>query len=220
MPVLPAGFGNEALDLIALQVPQRIPGACKGAPDFFRPGIADFWEHLANALPRRFVIRVHDHLDIAGDVFYMGLLEKAQAGAHFKGHAAPGQLHLEFHAVVVRPVEHRQFVERPALVPEFTDALHHKLRLLLRRVAGNRDGAGPALPGRLQLFMKLVLVVDDAGVGQPQYFRGAAVVGLELEQMGARIALGEVEDVGEVGAPETVDALRVIPHHHDAAAPR
>ena len=55
----------------------------------------------------------------------------------------------------------------------------------------------------------------DDGVGQVQDGLGAAVVLLQLDEAGAGEEAGEFHDIAEIGAPEGIDALGVVPHGHD-----
>ena len=50
----------------------------------------------------------------------------------------------------------------------------------------------------------------DRGVGERDDLGGGTVIDRQLEDAGARVALGELEDVVVVGAPEPVDGLRVV----------
>ena len=72
----------------------------------------------------------------------------------------------------------------------------------------------------LQGLRKLAQVGGDGGVGQGEDFRRAAVVGLDLEDLGAGVALREFQDVGEVGSAPRIDALGVVADGHEVAVPQ
>ncbi len=70
---------------------------------------------------------------------------------------------------------------------------------------------------RSELLLELALVVHDGGVGEGEDRRRRPVVGLEAEDGAALVALGEAQDVVEVGAAEGVDGLGVVADDHDVA---
>src|SRR5262249_2404265 len=63
-------------------------------------------------------------------------------------------------------------------------------------------------------------VVGDHGVRGGQDPLGRAIVLLELDHPGVGEVILEVEDVADLGAPEAVDRLRVIPHDREVAMAR
>ena len=65
------------------------------------------------------------------------------------------------------------------------------------------------------LLWNPVVVVRNHAVGSVHDVLGRAVVLLQAEQFRFRIVLSEAEDVLDTGAPETVDALRVVTDHAD-----
>ena len=67
------------------------------------------------------------------------------------------------------------------------------------------------------VLAQLGLVVFDDGVGRLHDVLGGAVVLLQLEDLQLRVVALEIEDVGDVGAAEGVDALGVVAHHADVA---
>ena len=67
---------------------------------------------------------------------------------------------------------------------------------------------------------ELAQVGGNGGVGQSENFRRAAVVGLDLEDLGAGMVLGEFQDVGEISTPPGVDALGVVSDGHEVSVPQ
>ena len=101
------------------------------------------------------------------------------------------------------------------------DLAQHEVGLVIL-VEGGLDGDllahSPVGPQRLTLA---ALVVADDGVGRIKDMLGGTVVLLETNGAGAGVLLFKIEDVLNVGAAETVDALVIVAHHADVAiAPR
>ena len=89
--------------------------------------------------------------------------------------------------------------------------------LRLIEVGGRTDHLNPGslVILRPHLLGHPVLVVLDDGVGRIHDVLRGTVVLLQLEDARARIVALEIEDVLDVGATETVDALRIVAHHAD-----
>ena len=101
-------------------------------------------EHLEYPLPGDLVGGVDHHPQEGDHILDVGLLEEPKAAPDLEGDVPPGQLHLEFHAVIVGPVEDGDLVQGHALVPQFQDALGHELRLLDHIPQRGDDGHYPA----------------------------------------------------------------------------
>ena len=108
------------------------------------------------------------------------------------------------------PVEDGHPVQADPLLVALEDLLAEEFRLLVGVGGGDHDRAHPRRPGRLERLGEPRDVVPDRGVGERDDLGGRAVVDRQLEDAGARVALGELEDVVVVGAPEPVDRLRVV----------
>ena len=111
-------------------------------------------------------------------------------------------------------------VQVQPFLAQFEHALGDEGGLLGGIAAGHEHGLRAGFARGRELLGELVDVRGDGGVGDVQDLRRAAVVGFDLVDLRARIALGELEDVLEVRAAPGVDALRVVAHDHDVVMPR
>ena len=97
-------------------------------------------------------------------------------------------------------------------------ALGDEGRLLVRVAAGDQRWVHSGAMTGCQLLLELAGVAPNAGIGELQDLRNGPVVDLQLEDLGARIALREPEDVVVVRTAKCVDALTVVANHHQVAA--
>ena len=167
-------------------------------------------EHLEYPLPGYLVGGVDHHPQEGDHVLDVGLLEEAEAAPDLEGYVPPGQLHLQFHAVVMGAVEDGYLAQGYTFVSQLQDPLGHEFRLLDHVPQGGDDRHDPARLDGLQVLLELPGIVGDGMVGEIEDLRGAPVVRLEPVDPGLGIALRELEDILEIGAPEGVDALGVI----------
>jgi hypothetical protein len=86
-------------------------------PKLLRRPCADSREQPDHPFERHFVARIHHKLQKSRHIFHVRLLEKTQSARDLKRNPVPRELHLEFHGVVVRPVQHRDILQvHPFLV--------------------------------------------------------------------------------------------------------
>ena len=102
----------------------------------------------------------------------MTLLEEAGPGADLVRDAASGQLDLQLERLVVGAVENREVRERVPLVVPLEQPLRDEARLL--GDVGQRDDRGqrPLAARGAKVFLELLLVVRDRGVGERQDLGG------------------------------------------------
>ena len=189
------------------------PARQQGGPDRLRRGRPDPRRHLEAALQRQLVPGVADEAQVGQHVLHVGRLEEADAGADHEGDPAPRQLELDLHRVVVGPVEDRDLGERHPLVAQLQHPLRREGGLLEEIAARHQRRQWPVGPHAGELLLELLEVAGDRGVGQREDLWRRAVVDGEREAAGLRVTLLELEDVGEVGAAEPVDALGVVTDH-------
>ncbi len=145
---------------------------------------------------------VGDHTHIGGDIFNMGLFEKSYPGANLKRNVPADKLHLNFHRMIMGPVEDSDIAGRHTRSHKLIDSLADEFRLphdIFRRHQHRTGSRGPDRPER---FWKLVFVVFDGQVCQIQNFRRAAVIGFEFENFAIRIAFRKIDNVAEIGPAE------------------
>ena len=92
----------------------------------------------------------------------MGLFEETQAASDAEGDAAPRELELDLHRVVVGPVKDRDLAEIDPLVVEFQHPLGDEGGLLVVGREGNERGFGNRrFADGPELLRKLTRVVLD-----------------------------------------------------------
>ncbi len=109
--------------------------------------------------------------------------------------------------------------QRHALVAQLEHPLGHEGGLLVACPGWAPAPAwGPRARAELSSLGNWRRLQRDGGVGQREDLRRRAVVAGEPVDAAARVARGELDDVGEVRAAEAVDGLRVVAHHREVAA--
>ena len=168
--------------------------------------------HVEHPLDRHLVGRVHHRPQVGERVLDLAPVVEAGAADDLVRDAGPHERLLEHPALRVGPVEDRHVA--PARVADLVQLRHlagHPLRLVdlvLGVEAG--DGLAAALVGP-ELLRLAAHVVGDDRVGGVEDGLGRPVVLLEQDHRGVGERLLELEDVGDVGAPEPVD--RVVHEH-------
>ena len=161
--------------------------------------VADARLHADHAFEGGLIARVDCEFEECGDILDMGLFEKAKPAGDAEGNAAPGELELHLHRVVVGTVEHGDLLQRHALVGEFHDALCDEGCLLV--VVGQGDERRldwMRLAHGREVFGKLIFVRENGGIGDIQNAGHAAVVCFDFEDLRAGVCLGKTQDVFEV----------------------
>ena len=127
--------------------------------------LTDAREHLEYPLPGDLVGGI-DHDSQEGDhVFDMGLFKEPEAASDLKGNIAPGQFHLQLHAVVMGPIEDGDLVQGNTFVPQFQDALGNELGLLDHIPLTSDDGDDAARLNGLQVLFELAVLCGYGMVG-------------------------------------------------------
>ena len=86
----------------------------------------------------------------------MGLFEETDAGADLKRNPASGHFHLEFHGMVVRPVEYGHIMQVDAVAHQFENPLADKIGLLQDIARRRQHWTGAPAPHGFQLFLILI----------------------------------------------------------------
>ncbi len=170
-----------------------------------------------HARERHRVGRVHEQGEVGERVLDLLALVEARAADHLVADPVAHEHVLEHAALGVGPVEDGDLVARLARVDEPLDLRHHEARLgvlVLELAHVHRVAVAQLAPERLVLARA---VVRDHRVGRVQDRLRGAVVLLELDHLGVREVVLEVEDVADVGAAEAVDRLVVVAHHAEVA---
>ena len=149
------------------------------------------------------------------DVADLGTVEEARAAHDAVGHAGAQEHVFEDARLGVRAVEHRDVVVAGAGIVQLLDLRGDPASLvaLVARLVG-LDLLAIARIGE-QAFVLALRVMAHHGVCRRQDVAGRAVVLLELDHLGVREILLEIEDVGDVGTAPAVDGLVVVAHNHE-----
>ncbi len=220
-PVVAGGGGHlgddvlrpEHIEKIAILLPGVVGGESMDTLGGFRP---DLRQQRGEAEEGRGIERIRHKADLGDEVLHVRLFEEAHAAGDLEGDARPREFHLQVHGMVMGAVEHGDVPVGAALLEQAADRADDEFGLLARIDGRDEHGFGRIRPDRAQLLAVAPARVplEDA-VGEAQDLRGAAVVRLDLEDGGARMPVGEVHDVVELGAPPGVDALRIVADGHD-----
>ena len=187
-------------------------------PEFLGHSRADAGQQHHHAAEGKFILGIDHKTHKCHHVLNMGLLEKPDAAGDAERYFSAGQFHLQFHAVEVGAVKHGYFTGVRAFFNEIPDTLDDKFGLY--PVVVERDKGGGHFPGGphgAELFFNLNFVGGDSRVGKLQNFRHTAVIGFYLESLCRRIAGSKAENIFHVRSAPGVDALGIVPHHHQLA---
>ena len=173
-----------------------------------------------HALGRDVVRRVDHELEVGHDVADLGAVEEARAAHDLVRHARTQEHVLEDAALGVGAVEERHVVVADARAVQLLDLRADPAALvaLVGGLVGLHELA--VAPGGVEALRLAARVVRHHGVRGVQDVARGAVVLLELDHLGVRVVLLEVEDVLDVGAAPGVDGLVVIAHDHEVALAR
>ena len=117
----------------------------------------------------------------------------------------------------VHPVENGGIPEVPSPVDPHEDVPGHKVCLVpLVKIGLYCHHVAAAVVRPEGLALAALIVLDD-GVGGIQNVLGGAVVLLQADDPGVLVLLFKVQDVFDVGAPETVDRLVIVAHHAEVS---
>ena len=205
---------GEDVDEILLLTPGLLQG---GGVDFLRPFLPDLGQQHGQTLPGRDVGRVVDESQQGDQVANVRLFEETHAACDLVRNLEAGQFDLEIEGLEVRPIEHSDIAERLSFVPQPAQALNHELSLLPAVHRLDQEGLLAVRPGRLEHLVEMapLRLGEQDAVGEIQDLRRRAVVGFDAMDLGAGVAVGEGEDIFEVGPAPGVDALGVVAHRHD-----
>ncbi len=192
-------------------------GAGHGLPETCGEPRAEAGAELHEPGEGDLVARVVDESEMGEDILDVPVLEEPQPRADLERDVAAGQLDLEIEGVRVIAVEDGHLLELDALLAQLEDGVRHPGGLKFRGGYDDLRRRLSVVADRVELLLELTLVVLDGGVGEGEDRRRRPVVGLEAEDLAALVALGEAQDVVEVGAAEGVDGLGIVTDDHDVA---
>ena len=162
---------------------------------------------LATRVKRHDVLRVGEHRQVGDRVLDLGALVELRAADDLVADLAPHERVLEHPRLRVGPVEDRDLRARDALVDEPLDLADHEPRLgVLVVELAHLDRIALAEIGPQRLAHPPAVVRDHRVGGVEDRLRRAVVL-LELDDLGVREVVLEVEDVADVGAAERVDRV-------------
>jgi len=197
--------------------PWRLGRGCERVPQSARRDVADTLLQHQGAPECDLIARVEGHPEMGGDVLHVGLLEEAHSAADLVRDIGAQQRRFDRESVGVCSVENRDLSERRALVAQLQGALDDEVGFLVRIVARHQRRQCAGVATCLEFLLILADIAADAGVGQGENLRRRPVVHLELEGLGAWVAVGKLQNVVVVGAAKRIDALAIVAHHHEVS---
>ena len=168
---------------------------------------------IDDSLNRLLIVRICHESEISDDILDFLALVEAQSAIDAVRNALLSELLLEASALGISAVENGEIIIAAiVLALDALDVLRHNQRLLLVAVGWLiLYLLALGIPAE-HLLGNLVAVAANQTVCRLHDGLRTAVVLLQLEEAGTRQLMLEVEDIVDVGATETVDALRVIAH--------
>ena len=179
-------------------------------------GLSDLAGGYVDDAPQTQVIgSVADDAQIRQHILDLGAVEELHAAVDLVGYAVALERIFQRVGLGVHPVEHR--VVLPAFAPAVAGHhLPHHIIGLVALIKGGLDGDLLPRPVLCPQGLSLApLVVADDGVGRVQNVLRGAVILLQPDGAGALVLLFKAENVADVRAAETVNALVVVAHHAD-----
>src|SRR5208337_535553 len=169
----------------------------------FGAGLAAHSRHQQQQpVPTQGILGVGQDPQIGQDVLDVGAFHELEAADLDEVKANPGQFDLQVEGMITGPHQHRYLFQGEALSLQLLYLGNHQAGLLV--FAGGAEEPGPPAV-RLEAEQTLGVLFPGPGndrVGQVQDGLGAAVVLLQLDDLGPGEQPREVHDVAEIGAPE------------------
>ncbi len=117
--------------------------------------------------------------------------------------------------MIVRSVQNRDIIKRDAFISKLQNPLCHKFCLLHHIAQICNNGYYSAFPYASQLFRELFLIYRYGVIGQLQDFRGTSIICFKFKNLCFLIFFREFENVFKICTAKGINALGIIPHHHD-----
>ena len=166
--------------------------------------------------------------DAAEPQIVHGVIQHAQVGQHILDFRPVEELHAAYNFIGdgvalqsvfqcvglgVHPVENGGVPEIPSPVDPHEDVPGHKVCLVpLVKIGLYRHHVAAAVVRPEGLALPALVVLDD-GVGGIQNVLGGAVVLFQSDHPCVLVLLFKIQDILNVGPPETVDGLVIVTHH-------
>ena len=197
---------------------QRLPLRRRNSLGLFQGRPADLpGGHIDDPSQAQVVRRVADHTQICQHILHLCPVEELHTAHDLIGHAVALEGIFQGVGLGVHPVQNGVVPPVGAPVVAGHDVSHHKVGLVALVEAGLD---GHRVPGAVlgpQSLALAPLIVADHRVGRVQDVLGRPVILLQTDGPCVLIALLKAEDIGDIRAPEAVNALVVIAHHADVA---
>ena len=156
---------------------------------------------------------VVQHAEIGQHVLDLRPVKELHAPHHLIGNAVALQGVFQRVGLGIHPVEDGGVPEVPAPVHPHEDVPGHEVCLVSLVEAGlYRHHVAAAVIRPEGLALAALIVLDD-GVGGIQNVLGGAVVLFQSDDPGILVLLFKIQDILNVGPPETVDRLVIVAHH-------
>ena len=172
-----------------------------------------FW-HIDNPAYCQIVPPVFDGTEIGKQILDLPSCIEVDASDHFIWNVGGDKALFKHTGLCVSSVQNGTFIIGSAL---FLDFLLNGSRNIVRLVVGIvKLTADQLLPFRIlgpECLVLPAVIVADYGIGRIQDGGGGTVILLQLDYHRIRKFLFKVQDILDIGSPEFVDGLVVIPYH-------
>ena len=168
---------------------------------------------IDDAAEPQIVHGVIQHAQVGQHILDLRPVEELHAAYNFIGDGVALQGVFQCVGLGVHPVENGGVPEVPSPVDPHEDVPGHKVCLVpLVKIGLYRHHVAAAVVRPEGLALPALVVLDD-GVGGIQNVLGGAVVLFQPNDPGVLVLLFKIQDILNVGPPETVDGLVIVTHH-------
>ena len=168
---------------------------------------------IDDAAEPQIVHGVIQHAQVGQHILDLGAVEELHAAHNFIGDGVALQGVFQCVGLGVHPVENGGIPEVPSPVDPHEDVPGHEVCLVpLVKIGLYRHHVAAAVVRPEGLALAALIVLDD-GVGGIQNVLGGAVVLFQSDHPCVLVLLFKIQDILNVGPPETVDGLVIVTHH-------
>ena len=181
-------------------------------------GVSDLpGRHVDDAAQAQVIGGIVDHAQIGQHILDLGAIKELHAAHHLVGHAVAFEGVFQRVGLGVHPIKHGVLPPVHTAIVGHHDLSHHEIGLVALvecGLDGHLVASAILCPQGLAFAAH---VVADHGIGGIQNVLGGPVVLFQADGSGAAIFLLKAQNVLNIGAAKTINALVVVAHHADVA---
>ena len=163
---------------------------------------------------RLLVIRIGHHAEIGNDILDLLALVETQSAIYSIRYILLTEHLLETTALGIGTIKNGEVaIGRLLLTPDALDVVTYNDRLLLVAVGRLEDQSFTLIVLTIHILVYLSFILPDQTVSCLNDILCTAVVLFQFEQLGTIVYLLEIKNIVDVRTAESIDALRIIPHH-------